>query len=246
MESGSQGRVRSSLAAHNAARRSGAGPGSDALLNHNAPPAHIHAYQLDPDRAPEVFGVQVDRDPKTGWSQTTTVPDPLAEVYAEQLADLDAALTLWRYAEQQTPGSTGSRNLLACQCPWRSVPCLGARGGRVPVGGGCVLSWVAAQVVARPLPHHLGPAVFACVARPSICGPPCARHKPTQGTIRPGALAGAPRRLMQPACYPTVLVRRCPQRSGERRERRTNLGTKFRLATAAIVAASVAMVPTAA
>jgi hypothetical protein len=33
------------------------------------------------------------------------------------LADLAAALVLWRYAEQQHPSSTGSRNLLACQCP---------------------------------------------------------------------------------------------------------------------------------
>jgi hypothetical protein len=30
------------------------------LLNHDAPPAHIHAYQLDPNRAPEVFGVQIE------------------------------------------------------------------------------------------------------------------------------------------------------------------------------------------
>ncbi len=29
---------------------------------------------------------------------------------------LDAALGLWRYAEQQLPASTGSRNLLACAC----------------------------------------------------------------------------------------------------------------------------------
>jgi hypothetical protein len=32
------------------------------------------------------------------------------------LADLAAALGLWRYAEQQHSTSTGSRNLLACQC----------------------------------------------------------------------------------------------------------------------------------
>jgi hypothetical protein len=30
---------------------------------------------------------------------------------------LDAALGLWRYAEQQLPTVTSSRNLLACQCP---------------------------------------------------------------------------------------------------------------------------------
>ena len=61
-------------------------------------------------------GLGVVCDPKTGWSQTT-VPDTLAAVYADVLADLDAALNLWRYAEQQIPTSTGSRNLLACQCP---------------------------------------------------------------------------------------------------------------------------------
>ena len=61
-------------------------------------------------------GLQVACDPKTGWSQTT-VPDQLAEVYADVLSDLDAALKLWRYAEQQLPASAGSRNLLACRCP---------------------------------------------------------------------------------------------------------------------------------
>jgi hypothetical protein len=61
------------------------------------------------------LGLQVAYNDKTGWSQTT-VPDTLADLYATQLADLDAALTLWRRAEQQTPGSTGSRNLLACTC----------------------------------------------------------------------------------------------------------------------------------
>jgi hypothetical protein len=62
------------------------------------------------------LGLQVTCDPTTGWSQTT-IPDPLASVYAAELADLDAALGLWRYAEQQLPTSTGSRNLLACACP---------------------------------------------------------------------------------------------------------------------------------
>jgi hypothetical protein len=61
-------------------------------------------------------GLDVAQDAKTGWSQTT-VGDQLAEVYADVLGDLDAALNLWRYAEQQLPASTGSRNLLACQCP---------------------------------------------------------------------------------------------------------------------------------
>jgi hypothetical protein len=61
------------------------------------------------------LGLQVACDAKTGWSQTT-VPDQLAQVYAEVLGDLDAALQLWRYAEQQQPTATGSRNLLACGC----------------------------------------------------------------------------------------------------------------------------------
>jgi hypothetical protein len=60
-------------------------------------------------------GLDVACDAKTGWSQTT-VPDKLAADYADELADLDAALKLWRYAEQQLPTQTGSRNLLACQC----------------------------------------------------------------------------------------------------------------------------------
>jgi hypothetical protein len=45
------------------------------------------------------------------------VPEALAELYTDVLADLAAALNLWRYAEQQTPTQTGSRNLLACTCP---------------------------------------------------------------------------------------------------------------------------------
>jgi hypothetical protein len=62
------------------------------------------------------LGLQVACDPATGWSQTT-VGDQLAAVYADVLADLAAALGLWRYAEQQLPTVTGSRNLLACTCP---------------------------------------------------------------------------------------------------------------------------------
>jgi hypothetical protein len=44
------------------------------------------------------------------------VPAQLAEVYAAELSRLAAALILWRYAEQQHPPFTGSRNLLACVC----------------------------------------------------------------------------------------------------------------------------------
>jgi hypothetical protein len=60
-------------------------------------------------------GLDVACDQQTGWSQTT-VGDQLAAVYADVLGDLAAALNLWRYAEQQLPTQTGSRNLLACQC----------------------------------------------------------------------------------------------------------------------------------
>jgi hypothetical protein len=62
------------------------------------------------------LGLDVACDPQTGWSHTT-VPDALATAYADVLADLDAALNLWRYAERQAPTATGSRNLLACVCP---------------------------------------------------------------------------------------------------------------------------------
>jgi hypothetical protein len=62
------------------------------------------------------LGLQVACDRQTGWSQTT-IPDQLAAAYAAELADLAAALNLWRYAEQQLPTSTSSRNLLACACP---------------------------------------------------------------------------------------------------------------------------------
>jgi len=62
------------------------------------------------------LGLEVACDRQTGWSQTT-VPDALAEAYAGVLAGLDAALKLWRYAEQQLPTPASSRNLLACACP---------------------------------------------------------------------------------------------------------------------------------
>jgi hypothetical protein len=62
------------------------------------------------------LGLDVACDQQTGWSQTT-VGDQLAAVHADVLGDLAAALFLWRYAEQQLPTQTGSRNLLACHCP---------------------------------------------------------------------------------------------------------------------------------
>jgi hypothetical protein len=51
-----------------------------------------------------------------GWS-ATSVPEPTAARYAEVLAELAAALVLWRYAEQVSPAGPGrSRNALACSC----------------------------------------------------------------------------------------------------------------------------------
>jgi hypothetical protein len=61
------------------------------------------------------LGLQVDADPKTGWSQTS-LTDQLAGRYADQLAGLDAALGLWRHAERQQGPATVSHNLLACSC----------------------------------------------------------------------------------------------------------------------------------
>jgi hypothetical protein len=61
------------------------------------------------------LGLQVAKDPKTGWSQTS-LTDQLATRYAEQLTSLDAALLLWRHTERRLAPPTGSRNLLACSC----------------------------------------------------------------------------------------------------------------------------------
>jgi hypothetical protein len=61
------------------------------------------------------LGLQVDVDPKTGWSQTS-LTDQLAGRYGPQLAGLDAALGLWRHTERQQGPATVSHNLLACSC----------------------------------------------------------------------------------------------------------------------------------
>jgi len=51
-----------------------------------------------------------------GWS-ATSVAEPTADRYTEVLAELAAALVLWRRAEQPSPtGSGRSRNALACTC----------------------------------------------------------------------------------------------------------------------------------
>jgi hypothetical protein len=51
-----------------------------------------------------------------GWS-ATSVPEPTAARYVEVLAELAAALVLWRRAEQANPAGPGRfRNALACSC----------------------------------------------------------------------------------------------------------------------------------
>jgi hypothetical protein len=51
-----------------------------------------------------------------GWS-ATSVPEHIAARYVEVLAELAAALVLWRRAEQaSTAGPGRSRNALACSC----------------------------------------------------------------------------------------------------------------------------------
>ena len=51
-----------------------------------------------------------------GWS-ATSVPEPTATRYGEVLAELAAALVLWRHAEQTSPAGPGrSRNAPACSC----------------------------------------------------------------------------------------------------------------------------------
>jgi hypothetical protein len=51
-----------------------------------------------------------------GWS-ATSVPESTAARYADVLAELGAALVLWRRAERTSPAGPGrSRNALACTC----------------------------------------------------------------------------------------------------------------------------------
>jgi hypothetical protein len=62
------------------------------------------------------LGLEVAHLDPIGWS-ATSVPNPTAARYAEVLADLGAALVLWRRAEQASPAGAGrSRNALACSC----------------------------------------------------------------------------------------------------------------------------------
>ena len=62
------------------------------------------------------LGLEVTSVQPIGWS-ATSVPEPTAARYADVLAELGAALVLWRRAEQVAPVGLGrSRNALACSC----------------------------------------------------------------------------------------------------------------------------------
>ncbi len=61
------------------------------------------------------LGLQVDHDQRIGWS-ITRLGDVTATSYAATLADLEAALVLWRHAETPSRRTSSSRNLLACAC----------------------------------------------------------------------------------------------------------------------------------
>ena len=62
------------------------------------------------------LGLDVAHLNPIGWS-ATSVPELTAARYADMLAELGAALVLWRRAEQARPAGLGrSRNALACSC----------------------------------------------------------------------------------------------------------------------------------
>jgi hypothetical protein len=62
------------------------------------------------------LGLDVAHVQPIGWS-ATSVPDATAARYADVVAELGAALVLWRRAEQASPAGSGrSRNALACAC----------------------------------------------------------------------------------------------------------------------------------
>jgi curved DNA-binding protein CbpA len=66
----------------------------------------------------EELGITVEFDKTIGWS-ITTVPGHTAERYADQLAALTDAMTLWRLDEPFTATTTTRRstNLIAATCP---------------------------------------------------------------------------------------------------------------------------------
>lgn len=65
----------------------------------------------------EELGISVEHDSRLGWS-ITTLPVQTATKYAVQLADLYAAMTLWRHDETNGgPTMRRSSNLIAAACP---------------------------------------------------------------------------------------------------------------------------------
>ena len=64
----------------------------------------------------EELGITVDFDERIGWS-ITTVPSHTADAYADQLAALHAAMTLWRTDEMLAPTQRRNSNLIAAICP---------------------------------------------------------------------------------------------------------------------------------
>jgi len=65
----------------------------------------------------EELGITVTHDPRLGWS-VTTLPEATALCYAVQLADLQAAITLWRHDEHNATTTTRrNTNLIAAVCP---------------------------------------------------------------------------------------------------------------------------------
>jgi hypothetical protein len=61
------------------------------------------------------LGLEVTQVKPIGWS-ATTVPEHTADAYASQLAQLQAALVLWRRQEHRLGTGPRSRNLLAATC----------------------------------------------------------------------------------------------------------------------------------
>jgi curved DNA-binding protein CbpA len=65
----------------------------------------------------EELGLAAESDPAIGWS-LTTVPEATACTYLSHIADLAAAMLMWRTSEPETtPTQRRSSNLLAAICP---------------------------------------------------------------------------------------------------------------------------------
>jgi hypothetical protein len=65
----------------------------------------------------EELGITVEHDQRLGWS-VTTVPEATLLSYAQQVYDLQNAITLWRHDEHTPAGTTRrSTNLIAAACP---------------------------------------------------------------------------------------------------------------------------------